>query len=60
MFVMAALTLGAVWLLERFVDSLVCVSWVALTFTVGSGLGQGLGSGEEACWQTAHSRVQVS
>lgn len=32
---MAALALEAVWLLEQFVDLPWCVSWVALTFTVG-------------------------
>lgn len=58
---MAALVLEAVWLLEWFVDLPRCVSWVvALTLPVGSGLGQGLGRGEKACWQTACSGVLLS
>lgn len=42
MFVMAALALVAVQVLDRFADLPWCVSRVALAFTVGCGLGQGL------------------
>lgn len=57
----AALALGAAWLLEWFVDLPWCVSWVvAPTSPLGSGFGQGLERGEEAAQHIGCSGVPLS